>query len=204
MNLVTPPFSNPRRSMLAGLASAATMSLGAGAAIAAPARTGPGVLTVSGAIGRGNRGQFDPVLDQLLKKHAVRFDAACEFDSAMLARLPAVTIQPTLEYDGRVHKLAGPTLASVVEAAGVPANANVLLGLRAIDGYVVIVSLADARSYRMLVATTIDDVPLALGGLGPQWAVYDADRLPAFKDKPLAERFALCPWGLYSIEVKAA
>ena len=25
--------------------------------------------------------------------------------------------------------------------------------------------------------------------------------LAAFKDKPLKERFALCPWGLYGIEV---
>ena len=29
------------------------------------------------------------------------------------------------------------------------------------------------------------------------------DRLPAFKDRPLKERFGLCPWGLYFIEVKA-
>jgi len=26
---------------------------------------------------------------------------------------------------------------------------------------------------------------MSIGGLGPLWAVYDADRLPAFKDKPL-------------------
>lgn len=49
----------------------------------------------------------------------------------------------------------------------------------------------------MIVATEMDGQPLALGGLGPQWAVYEADTLPAFKDKPLKERFALCPWGLY-------
>jgi hypothetical protein len=33
--------------------------------------------------------------------------------------------------------------------------------------------------------------------------VYDADALPAFRDKPLKERFALCPWGLYHVEVAA-
>ena len=61
--------------------------------------------------------------------------------------------------------------------------------------------MADARNHRMIVATEIDGGPLSLGGLGPQWAIYDADRLAAFKDKPLKERFALCPWGLFSIEV---
>lgn len=44
---------------------------------------------------------------------------------------------------------------------------------------------------------------MALGGLGPQWAVYDADVLPAFKDKPVKERFALRPWGMYYIDVAA-
>jgi hypothetical protein len=47
----------------------------------------------------------------------------------------------------------------------------------------------------------IDGRPLALGGLGPQWAIHDADRIAPFSDKPLHARFALCPWGLFSIEV---
>ena len=168
------------------------------------ARTGPGLLTVAGAIGRSNREPLDPALDQLMVKHKASFDKAWEFDAAMLARLPAVTIQPTLEYDAKVHKLGGPLLSTVVEAAGVAAGASVMLGLRAIDGYTVAVSLADARAYRMIVASTLDSMPMSLGGLGPLWAVYDADRLPAFKDKPLKERFGLCPWGLYFIDVKTA
>ena len=55
----------------------------------------------------------------------------------------------------------------------------------------------------MIVATTLDGVAMSLGGLGPLWAVYDADRLADFKDKPLKQRFALSPWGLYYIEVGA-
>jgi len=92
----------------------------------------------------------------------------------------------------------------VLGAAGVAAGAAVTLTLRAIDGYAVAVSLADASRYRMIVATTIDGRPMSLGGLGPLWAVYDADRIPEFADKPLKQRFALSPWGLYYIEAKAA
>ena len=165
------------------------------------ARTGPGLLTVAGAIGRSNRGPLDPALDQLMVKHGAKFDKAWEFDAAMLARLPAVTIEPTLEYDAKAHRLSGPLLSSVVEAAGVAAGASVVLALRALDGYTVAVSLADARRYRMILATTLDGVAMSIGGLGPLWAVYDADRLADFKDKPLKERYALCPWGLYFIEV---
>jgi len=192
---------NKRRFLVAGALGAALQGQ---ARTADPgARTGTGLLTVTGAIARRNRGPLDPALDQLLVKHGAKFERAWEFDAAMLARLPNVTLQPTLEYDAKTHRLRGPLLSSVVEAAGVSSSAQVMLALRALDGYTVVVSLADARSYRMIVATTLDGVPMNVGGLGPLWAVYDADRLPAFKDKPLKERFALCPWGLYFIEVKA-
>ena len=174
------------------------------AAPAASASSGPVLLTVSGAIGKSNRGAVDPALDQMLVKHGISFAEAWTFDAAALHRLPKVTIRPTLEYDAKMHALHGPLLETVLQVAGVPDGASVSLGLRAVDGYNVVVSLADVRRYRMIVATHMDGRPLALGGLGPQWAVYEADSLPAFKDKPLKERFGLCPWGLYHIDVKAA
>ena len=192
-----------KRQFLAAGALAASLPLHAHAAPPASTRKGIGLLTVTGAITRNNRGPLDPALDRLMIKHGAKFDTAWEFDAAMLAKLPAVTIQPTLEYDAKVHRLSGPLLGAVVEAAGVAPGASVMLGLRAIDGYIVAVSLADAKRYRMIVATSLDGVPLSLGGLGPLWAVCDADRLADFKDKPLKERFGLCPWGLYAIDVKA-
>lgn len=89
-------------------------------------------------------------------------------------------------------------------AAGVLDNSAARLVLRAVDGYTVNISLADAQTCRMIVATHIDNQTMALGGLGPQWAVYDADVLPTFQRKTLKERFALCPWGLYHIDVQKA
>jgi hypothetical protein len=174
------------------------------ASAATGSRSGLRLLTVSGAISKTNRGPLDPALDQLMVKHGAKFEKAFEFDSAMLARLPAIAIEPTLEYDARPHKLSGPLLSTVVESVGVAPSANVILALRALDGYTIALSLADAKSYRMIIADSIDERPMSIGGLGPLWAVYDADRVAAFKDKPLKERFALCPWGLYAIEVKAA
>ena len=186
-------------SSLAGLLPAAGTVLAAAPA----ASRQPALLTVTGAVGKTNRGAFDPVIDQMMGKQGIKFDKAFAFDAAALAKLPAVTIKPTLEYDGKEHTLRGPLLTSVLAAAGVAGSA-VQLGLRAVDGYNVGISLADATAYRMIVATHIDGKPMALGGLGPQWAVYDADRVAPFKDKPLKERFGLCPWGLYHVDVKAA
>jgi hypothetical protein len=165
------------------------------------ATSAPALLTVGGAIAKGNRGAVDPVLDQLMVRHGVKFEKALAFDAERLQRLPRIEIRPTLEYDEKRHKLSGPLLANVLSEAGVDPASSARIGLRAIDGYNVDITLAEISAYRMIVATHADDQPLALGGLGPQWAVYDADSLSAFKDKPVKQRFALCPWGLYYIHV---
>lgn len=170
-------------------------------ALAAASATGPTLLTVGGLVPQGNRPALDPELDQMMAKHGVRFGQAFTFDAAALQALPKTRIRPTLEYDGKVHTLSGPALLDVLSAAGVKADPGLRLGMRALDGYNVEISVADVAAYRMILATHMDGKPMGLGGLGPQWAVYDADRLAAFKDKPLKERFGLCPWGVYYIDV---
>ncbi len=171
---------------------------------ACKAGRGPSLLTVTGAIGRGNRGPFDPVLDQMMGKQKISFDKAHAWDFVALAALPAITIRPTLEYDAKPHALSGPLLADVLKAAGaVTTDAGRLL-LRAVDGYAPVLTMADLRKYKFIVATHLDGKPMPLGGLGPLWAIHDADRFADMAAKPLADRFAQCPWGLYHIEVMAA
>lgn len=190
-----------KREFLTSTAVLAALPVASVQAAQQPVR-GPVLLTVSGSIAKGNRGPLDPALDQMMAKHGVRFDKALALDTAALGRMPAVQIKPTLEYDGKVHALSGPLVSTILEAAGVPASSAVVLGLRAVDGYNVAISLADIQRYRMIIATHMDGEPLGLGGLGPQWAVYDADRLEDFKTLPLKQRFGLCPWGVYHIDVK--
>ena len=101
----------------AALSPAATAASPAAKSDRAPASAGPGLLTVNGLLGRSNRGPLDPALDQLMVKHGLAFEKAFQFDSASLARLPVTTIEPTLEYDAKVHRLGGPLLTAVVEAA---------------------------------------------------------------------------------------
>jgi len=193
-----------KRHFLAVAATGATLT---SAALAAPARqrpVGPGLLTVTGAIGRGNRGPLDKALDQMMAKQQIAFDKAHVFDFAALTRLPAVTIRPTVEYDAKVHTLKGPLLSEVLQAAGVDVNSPARLVLRAVDGYTVKLSLAQARQQRFIVATHLDGQPMALGGLGPLWAVFEAERFADMAAKPLPERYAQCPWGLYHLEVQPA
>ena len=192
-----------KRELLTTAAVASLLPL-ASAHSATSANRGPVLLTVSGAITHANRGALDPALDQMMAKHSIQFDKALTLDAQALYRLPQVQIKPTLEYDAKLHTLAGPLLTTVLAAAGVPADGAFTVGMRAVDGYNVNVGLAELARMRMLVATHLDGHPLALGGLGPLWAVFDADSVAPFKDLPLKERFAQCPWGLYHLDVQRA
>ena len=183
---------------LAGVALSGSQAQAAGK----PAR-GPGLLTLGGAVGAGNRGPLDPVMDQLMVKHKVSFEKAHVFDFAAITMLPVVTIKPTLEYDGKPHTLKGPLVTDVVKASGARAGEGTRLMMRAIDGYVAPLTLADARKYGFIMATHLDGAPMSLGGVGPLWAVYEPDRFPDMAAKPLPDRFAGCPWGCYYIEVAA-
>ena len=183
----------------------ATLAAGAALPAAAAAQQvkglkGPALLTVTGAITKVNRTPMDGVLDQMMAKQKIAFDRARAFDFASLAAMPAVTIKPTLEYDRKPHQLKGPLLSTVLQAAGATGSK---LAMRAVDGYAPAISVADAQKYRFIVATHLDGHPMPLGGLGPLWAVYEADKFADMAAKPVDQRFALCPWGLYHIDVQA-
>lgn len=168
---------------------------------AARGTRGPALLTVTGAGVQPNRGPFDAVRDQMMAKQKLSFTNAHAFDFGTLVALPPVTIEPTLEYDSKRHRLAGPLLTDVLRAAGMKALDG-KLAMRAIDGYAPTLTLLDAAKYRFIVATHLDGQPMPLGGLGPLWAVYDADRFPDMAARPVDQRFAQCPWGLYHIAVQ--
>ena len=195
---------NKRNFIAAALCGASSMALAAGKdkqeqSCIIP--EGPVLLTLTGAITRSNRGALDGELDQMMAKQKIQFDRAYTFDFGALATLPQTIIEPTLEYDGKPHLLQGPLLIDVLAAAGALGARDILL--RAIDGYVVSVSFADVSRLRFIIATHMDGKPMPLGGLGPLWAVYDADRLPDKMELPLGARYTLCPWGIFHIEARA-
>jgi hypothetical protein len=187
---------------MAGAAGGAGATSPVHAQHAPRAASGPVLLTVSGFIGSGNRGPLDPALDQMMAKQNVTFAKAHAFDFAALASLPAVIIRPTLEYDQRRHTLKGPLLAEVMKACGVKANDRTSLHLRAVDGYAVLIPWPEVIKRRFVMATHLDERPMTLGGLGPLWAVYDADAFADMAAKSVSERFALCPWATYHIDVR--
>jgi hypothetical protein len=194
---------NKREFLTTAALGAAALTTSAHASKTGRSSQGPTLLTVTGAIARSNRGPLDPAFDQMMKKQGVQFDRAHTFDFTTLSLLPSVTIKPTLEYDGKPHTLSGPLLTDVLKAATATLDDKGKVVLRAIDGYAAIVPVADLRKYRFIVATHLEGKPMPLGGLGPLWAVYDADRFEDMMTKTIGDRFASCPWGLYHIDVQA-
>ncbi len=190
-----------KRDFLAGAMAGAALPSLAQPQVNALSIRGPALLTVTGAISKPNRGPFDPALDQLMARQKLAFEKARSFDFAALTAMDAVAIKPTLEYDNKPHQLRGPLLTRVLRAAGAPHDARLVL--RAIDGHAPSITVAEARRLRFIVATHLDGKPLPLGGLGPLWALFDADQFPEGKAKPVSERFSQCPWGLYHIDVQA-
>ena len=186
----------------AALACSAPVFAAAEAARRGSTPQGPALLTITGAIGRSNRGALDPALDQMMHKQKLAFARAYAMDFAALAALPAQTIRPTLEYDGKAHTLRGPLLAEVLAQAGARPGDAAKVVLRAVDGYAAALDMRQVRAWKLIVATHLDGKPMPLGGLGPLWAVYDADRVPEMAKRPLNERFGACPWALYHIEVQ--
>jgi len=162
---------------------------------------GPALLTVAGPRVHANRKPFDPTLDVMMAKQKLTFTAAHAFDYGLLMALPSTTIEPTLEYDKKVHRLQGPLVTQVLKAAGTNGDRYRLV-MRGIDGYSPVIPISHAERYRFIVATQLDGAPLPLGGLGPLWITYDADKYPDMMAKPIEERFALCPWGVYFIEMQ--
>lgn len=164
---------------------------------------GPTLLTISGQIGQSNRGPLDPAFDQLMDKQQVKFQSAYVFDFAALTALPAKHIRPTLEYDEKQHNVRGPLIVDVLKACGTTVTPGQSLLIRGIDGYAVALPASDAIDRNYLIATHLDSRPLTLGSLGPLWTMYDADAVAENAAKSLKERYMLCPWGTYHIEVMA-
>lgn len=142
--------------------------------------TGPVLLTVSGAVGKTNRGPLDEFRDGLLNSHGIGFDKAAAFDLAMLEKLGMKSY--SLQYPGwpKRYSFEGPLLRDVLAAVGAE-KANVIrfLGL---DGYEPEIPVKDAMDYDVMLAIKADGNYLGIGDRGPIWLVYPRETTPALKD----------------------
>jgi hypothetical protein len=152
------------------------------------------LLTVSGMIGKTNRGPLDQKRDSLLALQKVEFKGAFAFDRAMLLALPqgAVTAQPS-EFD-KPATFKGPLLREVL---GFIEAAKVKVTFMAIDGYSGWLAPEDIETSDWILALEADGVPLGLGPQGPIWLINT--RAPDFK--PDDTRHGHWVWALFYMHI---
>ena len=168
----------------------------------------PVVLTISGTSVQANRGKPHAVADRMLITHGYQFDSAWSCGMDALNSLEQRQLSTQLEYDEVEHRLQGPLLEHVLQASGVDVGQAMAQGmhltLQGIDGYRAQMPLAQAVRWRMLLATQLDGVPLAMGGVGPLWAIFAPQQIPELRQLPIKQRFPVAVWGLYYIQIGAA
>jgi hypothetical protein len=152
------------------------------------------VLTVSGMIGKTNRGPLDPRKDSLLALQKIDFRQAFAFDRATLLSLPqgTVTAQPP-EFDAPAT-FKGPLLREVL---GLVEAAQVRTSFVALNGYTGWLDPDDIKTSDFILALEADGKPLGLGQQGPIWLLNT--RAPDFK--PDDTHHGHWVWALFYIKV---
>ena len=174
------------------LAVALCHGLAVSAAVAAPAPTGPVVLTVAGNVAHANRPPFDEKVDVFLNYHEQTFDRAFVFDLDMLERLGMTDVVVSYADWDAPYSLSGPRLTDVLEAAGCSGE---MIATLALDGFATEIAASEIEARNWVVTTRASGRPHGLGDRGPLWLVFD---LPG--DRPAtAEEEGMWPWALFFI-----
>jgi hypothetical protein len=142
---------------------------------AAPPR-GMTVLTVSGLIGKTNRGPFDPKGDSLLALQKTEFKNAFAFDRETLLTLPQGTVTVTTnEYEKPVTF----AVRCSKRCSAIWMRRKSERPFVALNGYTGWLDPDDMKSSDWILALEADGKPLGLGQQGPIWMVNT--REPDFK-----------------------
>ena len=147
-----------------------------------PGQAGETVLTVAGSVENTNRDAFDPFFDGFLKYHDKEFDKAFAFDADALAALPqqSITVNADVEDWPGALAMEGPLLKDVLAAAGATGKS---LTVYALDGFGLEMDAERIAAHDWVLAMKVNGEPLAIGGLGPLWLVYDTGDRVAVEDE---------------------
>jgi hypothetical protein len=182
-----------RLHLIAGSVALALLAGGRGAADAARPQ-GPVVLTLTGDVGKSNRGALDPFADKLMAFQGTQFERAVAFDHAGLWALGTRALR--VQYPGwpAAHVFEGPLLKDVLAAAGVSGG---IVHPVALDGYAAEIPYADLETWPVILALKMDGRWLPLGGAGPAWVIYPRDDFPDLAQSDDAKWV----WGVSHIRV---
>lgn len=139
--------------------------------------TGPVILTVSGAITRGNGG------------------GEARFDRELLAGIGWLEIVSHTPWTNGPQRFGGIRLVDLLAAVG--ARGTTLVA-RALNDYSAAIPVADAGRFDVLLALDRNGVPMPVRDRGPIWIVYPESQ----PQDEIGQRNDKMVWQLRSIEVR--
>lgn len=131
------------------------------------------VLTVSGLIGKTNRGPFDSKRDSMLGVQKADFKNAFAFDRETLLALPQGTVTVTTNESETPVTFSGPLLKEVL---GYLEAAQVRTNFVALNGYTGRLDPDDIKSSDWILALEADGKALGHGQQGPIWLLNTRSR----------------------------
>ncbi len=142
------------------------------------APAGRPILTVTGAITHTNAG-----------------DTAV-FDRTMIDALPTVTLTAETPWLEGPQRFEGPRLRDILAAVGATGTH---LRARALNDYEVIIPMADALDYDVILATRLNGRRLRTRDYGPLWVIYPWGDHPVLQ---ASEYFGRSIWQLEEIDIE--
>jgi hypothetical protein len=123
-------------------------------------------------------------------------DDRADFDLAMLDALPQHGFTTSTPWYKTARAFSGPLLRDVLAAAGASGST---LGAIALNNYKVEIPAEDAQKFKVLLATRMDDKPMAVRDKGPLFIIYPYDDSADLRSERYYSRSA---WQLRKIDVK--
>ncbi|MBY6201020.1 molybdopterin-dependent oxidoreductase [Maritalea mobilis] len=168
-------YSNTRRAVLLAIAAAGALALQGGGATAQQAEAPPDtILTVVPAPGAM------PV----------------HFTDADLADLPQHSFQTSTIWTVGVPEFSGPSLASVLAAAGMEDSVR-QIRLTALNDYAVLIDIEQIEEDVPIIANRMNGATFSVRDKGPLWVVFPFDAAPRYRAETI---FAISVWQLRHIE----
>ena len=120
------------------------------------------------------------------------------FGLAALQQLAQRTLVASTPWYKESVEFSGPLLRDVLQASGVPAQAQGNLRCTALNDYRVELPLEDARRYDVVVAHRLNGKPMSVREKGPLFVIYPFDEQPELRTTTYYNR---CIWQLKAIEL---
>lgn len=150
-------------------------------------------LGLLGLAGAPQAGADEPLLSV---RHG---DELVHIDAQQFEQLPWRRIDTSTAWTDGVQRFEGPLVRDVLAAAGVTPEKAATVTLVAWNDYQIKVAAEDYYLWDVILARTLDGVPLTLADNGPLWVVYPRDSVPALADSRYDHRWV---WMLQRMEVE--